>query len=128
MFTSRDSFLAIVPMFHVCAWGFPYVAPLVGAKLVFPGPAYDGASLYQLFEAEAVTVSAGVPTVWLGLLDHLRETGNRLSHLKYALSGGASPPRAMIREIEEMGIRFIQGWGMTETSPVAARHRRSART
>jgi acyl-CoA synthetase (AMP-forming)/AMP-acid ligase II len=120
IFTSRDTFLVIVPMFHVCAWGFPYIAPLVGAKLVFPGPGYDGASLHELFETEAVTISAGVPTIWLGLLDHLRESGGRLSHLEFAMCGGASPPRAMIREIEEMGIRVIQGWGMTETSPVAA--------
>ncbi len=119
-FTSRDSFLVIVPMFHVCAWGFPYIAPLVGAKLVFPGPGYDGASLHELFETEAVTISAGVPTIWLGLLDHMRDSGKRLSHLDVALCGGASPPRALIREIEELGIRFIQGWGMTETSPVAA--------
>ena len=119
-FTSRDSFLVIVPMFHVCAWGFPYIAPLVGAKLVFPGPNYDGASLHELFESEEVTISAGVPTIWLGLLDYLRENGKRLSHLKVALCGGASPARALIHEIEEMGIRFIQGWGMTETSPVAA--------
>ena len=119
-FTSRDSFLVIVPMFHVCAWGFPYIAPLVGAKLVFPGPGYDGASLHELFESEEVTISAGVPTIWLGLLDYLRESEKRLSHLKVALCGGASPARALIREIEDMGIRFIQGWGMTETSPVAA--------
>lgn len=119
-FTSHDNFLAIVPMFHVCAWGFPYIAPLVGAKLVFPGPHYDGASLYELFETEEVTISAGVPTVWRGVLDHLKETGGRLNHLKAAMCGGASPPRALIREIEEMGIRFIQGWGMTETSPVCA--------
>ena len=119
-FTSRDSFLVIVPMFHVCAWGFPYIAPLVGAKMVFPGPGYDGASLHELFESEEVTISAGVPTIWLGLLDYLRENGKHLSHLKVALCGGASPARALIREIEDMGIRFIQGWGMTETSPVAA--------
>ncbi len=120
LFTSRDNFLVIVPMFHVCAWGFPYIAPLVGAKLVFPGPGYDGASLHELFESEEVTISAGVPTIWLGLLDYLRESGKRLSHLKVALCGGASPARALIHEIEEMGIRFIQGWGMTETSPVGA--------
>ena len=119
-FTSRDSFLVIVPMFHVCAWGFPYIAPLVGAKLVFPGMGYDGANLYELFETEEVTISAGVPTIWLGLLDHLRDTGQRLNHLEIALCGGASPPRALIEEIEALGIRFIQGWGMTETSPVAA--------
>jgi len=119
-FTSHDNFLVIVPMFHVCAWGFPYVAPLVGAKLVFPGPGYDGASLYELFETEAVTISAGVPTIWLAVLGHLRESGARLDHLKVAICGGASPPRALIREIEEMGIRVIQGWGMTETSPVGA--------
>ena len=118
--TSRDTVLMIVPMFHVCGWGLPYVAPITGNRIVFPGPGYDGESLHALFEAEKVTVSAGVPTVLMGLLDHLRETGKRLSHAKVLVSGGSAPAPAMIEEIEAMGIEFVQGWGMTETSPLGA--------
>ncbi len=118
--TSRDSFMMIVPLFHVCAWGFPYILPLVGAKLVLPGPGYDGPSLYELFASERVTISAGVPTIWHGLLSHMRESGAELPDLKVAMCGGASPSRALIREFEERGVTFIQGWGMTETSPVCA--------
>ncbi|MEE8189954.1 MAG: long-chain-fatty-acid--CoA ligase [Kiloniellales bacterium] len=119
--TSRDSFLIIVPMFHVCAWGIPYACPLSGAKIVLPGPRYDGEALYELLESEAVTVSAGVPTIWRTLLDYLRQTGRKLTHLERLCCGGAAPPLAMIRELEEVhGIDFMQGWGMTETSPVGA--------
>ena len=74
--SARDVILPVVPMFHVNAWGIPYVAPLVGAKLVFPGPNLDGKSIHDLFEQEKVTYSAGVPTVWLGLLNHVQ--GNNL--------------------------------------------------
>ncbi len=119
--SSRDTFLVVVPMFHVCAWGAPYSCPMVGAKLVFPGPGYDGESLHQLIETEGVTTTAGVPTIWLGLLDHLRQSGKRLDGLKRMVCGGAAPPMALIRAVqEEYGVEFIQGWGMTETSPVAA--------
>jgi fatty-acyl-CoA synthase len=118
--TSRDTILMIVPMFHVCGWGLPYMAPITGIRIVFPGPGYDGESLHELFEAEKVTVSAGVPTVLLGLLDHLRETGKSLPHAKVLVNGGSAPSPAMIEEIESLGIEFVQGWGMTETSPVGA--------
>ncbi len=118
--TSRDTVLLIVPMFHVCGWGLPYIAPMTGSKIVMPGPNYDDKSLHQLLEAEKVTISAGVPTIWLGLLDHLRRTGKELTHLKVICSGGSAPPPSMIREIEERGIEFVQGWGLTETSPVGA--------
>lgn len=119
--TSRDSFLIIVPLFHVGAWGIPYACPLSGSKIVLPGPRYDGEALHELLEGEAVTVSAGVPTIWRGLLDYLAQTGKTLTHLERLCCGGAAPPLAMIREFEEIhGIDFMQGWGMTETSPVGA--------
>ncbi len=111
--------LPIVPMFHVNAWGIPYAAPLVGAKLVFPGPGLDGASLYELFENEQVTRSSGVPTVWLNLLNYMRAQGLRFSTLKKAVIGGAACPPAMIRTLnEEFGVEVQHGWGMTEMSPV----------
>jgi fatty-acyl-CoA synthase len=117
--SSRDVVLPVVPMFHVNAWGIPYSAPLVGAKLVFPGPALDGASIYELFEQEKVTFSAGVPTVWLGLLAHVKEKKARFSTLQRTVIGGSACPPAMIRTFqEEYGVQVLHGWGMTETSPL----------
>jgi acyl-CoA synthetase (AMP-forming)/AMP-acid ligase II len=115
----RDVVLPVVPMFHVNAWGLPYTCPLAGAGMVMPGPRLDGQSLYEQFENEGVTFSAGVPTVWLGLLDHLRASGRRLSTLRSLVIGGAAAPLAMIRAFEdEFGIEVLHGWGMTEMSPV----------
>jgi fatty-acyl-CoA synthase len=106
-------------MFHVNAWGIPYAGPLAGAKLVFPGPGLDGASLYELFEKERVTTSSGVPTVWLGLINHLRQNKLRLSTLKMTVIGGSACPPAMMKTLqEEYGIEVRHGWGMTEMSPV----------
>ena len=106
-------------MFHVNAWGVPYSAPLVGAKLVFPGPQLDGKSIYELFEAEGVTFSAGVPTVWLGLLQHMKQTGAKFSTLQRTVIGGSACPPAMIRAFrEEYGVEVIHAWGMTEMSPL----------
>jgi len=117
--SSRDSILPVVPMFHVNAWGIPYSAPLVGAKLVFPGPQLDGKSLYELFEAEGVTYSAGVPTVWLGLLQHMKQAGVKFSTLQRTVIGGSACPPAMIRTFrEEYGVEVIHAWGMTEMSPL----------
>ncbi|MBW7923608.1 MAG: fatty-acid--CoA ligase [Burkholderiaceae bacterium] len=117
--SSRDSILPVVPMFHVNAWGVPYSAPLVGAKLVFPGPQLDGKSIYELFEAEGVTFSAGVPTVWLGLLQHMKQTGAKFSTLQRTVIGGSACPPAMIRAFrEEYGVEVIHAWGMTEMSPL----------
>ena len=117
--SSRDSILPVVPMFHVNAWGVPYSAPLVGAKLVFPGAHLDGKSLYELFEAEGVTFSAGVPTVWLGLLQHMKQTGAKFSTLQRTVIGGSACPPAMIRAFrEEYGVEVIHAWGMTEMSPL----------
>ena len=115
----RDAILPVVPMFHVNAWGIPYAAAMSGAKLVFPGPKLDGASLHELFMAEKVTLSLGVPTVWLGLLQYLEQSGNRLDGLDRVTVGGSAVPRVMIEAFEEKyGVRCIHGWGMTEMSPV----------
>jgi acyl-CoA synthetase (AMP-forming)/AMP-acid ligase II len=117
--SARDSIVPVVPMFHVNAWGLPYVCPLVGAKIVFPGPQLDGKSLYELFEAEGVTYSAGVPTVWLGLLQHLRDNKLKFSTFKRTVIGGSACPPAMIRAFnEEFGVEVIHAWGMTELSPL----------
>jgi fatty-acyl-CoA synthase len=118
-YSARSVVLPIVPMFHVNAWGIPYAAPLVGAKLVFPGGALDGRSLYELFEGERVTSSAGVPTVWLGLIDFMKKNGLRFSTLETTTIGGAACPPAMMRTLQDdFGIRVLHGRGMTEMSPV----------
>ena len=116
--TASDVVCPIVPLFHACGWGTPYTAPMNGAKLVYPGPRVDGASLYQLFEAEGVTMSLGVPTVWLGFEAYLREKDMRCSTLRYVLSGGAAVPPSLIAAFEDRGIDVLQGWGMTEMSPL----------
>ena len=117
--SARDSILPVVPMFHVNAWGLPYVCPMVGAKLVLPGPALDGKSIYELFEAEGVTYSAGVPTVWLGLLQHVSANNLRFSTLTRTVIGGSACPPAMIRTFRETyGVDVIHAWGMTELSPL----------
>jgi 3-(methylthio)propionyl---CoA ligase len=117
--SSRDSVLPVVPMFHASGWGIAYAAPLVGSKLVFPGAALDGKSLHELFESERVTYSAGVPTVWLGLLQYMRQSGSRFSTLKRTVVGGAACPPAMMRAFrEEFGVELYHAWGMTEMSPL----------
>jgi 3-(methylthio)propionyl---CoA ligase len=117
----RDSILPVVPMFHVNAWGIPYAAAMSGSKLVFPGPKLDGASLHELFTQEKVTLSLGVPTVWLGLLQYLEQTGKRLDGVKRVTVGGSAAPRTMIEAFEETyGVQCIHGWGMTEMSPVGS--------
>lgn len=120
-FNGDDVLLPVVPMFHVQSWGIPHAAPLVGAKLVFNGPHFDGETLQRLFEEEQVTVSLGVPTIWLGLLDYLRASGKRIDSLRMLISGGAAPPLSMVEAFEkDYGAPINHGWGMTETSPVAA--------
>ena len=117
--SSRDTILPVVPMFHVNAWGLPYVAPMVGAKLVFPGGQLDGKSLYELFESERVTVSAGVPTVWQGLLAHVESAGLRFSTMNRTVIGGSACPPAMLRLFQERyGVQVLHAWGMTEMSPL----------
>ena len=118
-YSAHSVVLPIVPMFHVNAWGIPHAAPLTGAKLVFPGAGMDGASLFELFETEKVESSAGVPTVWLGLIAYMKERGLTFSTLKSATIGGAAVPPAMVRTLEEdFGLKVLHGWGMTEMSPV----------
>jgi 3-(methylthio)propionyl---CoA ligase len=117
----RETILPVVPMFHVNAWGLPYACPLVGARMVMPGPRLDGVSLYRQFEREQVTFAAGVPTIWFGLLDHLRATGQRPTSLRRVMIGGAAAPAAMVEAFEdEYGVEVLHGWGMTEMSPVGA--------
>ena len=126
--SARSVVLPVVPMFHVNAWGLPYSGPLVGAKLVFPGPALDGASLYELFEKEGVVFTAGVPTVWLALLNHMRANNLKLSTLKYAVIGGSAAPPAMIEAFDkEFGVEVLHAWGMTEMSPLGTVNHPKAR-
>jgi len=117
--SARDAILPVVPMFHVNAWGIPYSAPLAGAKLVFPGPALDGKSVYELMEAEKVTYAAGVPTVWQMLLTHMQPAGLRFSTLRRTVIGGSACPPAMIRAFhDDYGVEVLHAWGMTEMSPL----------
>jgi acyl-CoA synthetase (AMP-forming)/AMP-acid ligase II len=117
--SARDSILPVVPMFHVNAWGIPYSAALAGAKLVFPGPALDGKSVYELLEAEGVTYAAGVPTVWQMLLGHLKPNGLKFSTLKRTVIGGSACPPAMIDAFrDDYGVDVLHAWGMTELSPL----------
>lgn len=118
--TNRDTVLLVVPMYHANAWGVVYSAPAVGAKLVLPGQKMDGQSIYDQIEQEGVTYSAAVPTVWQGLLQHLRTTGQKFTTLQRVTIGGSAPPEALIRAFQDdYGVEVIQGWGMTETSPLA---------
>jgi fatty-acyl-CoA synthase len=117
--SARDSILPVVPMFHVNAWGLPYAAAMTGAKLVFPGAALDGKSVYDLIEGERVTMAAGVPTVWLGLLNHMAQGGLRFSTLSRTVIGGSACPPAMIRAFKDQyGVTVLHAWGMTEMSPL----------
>ena len=120
--SEADTFLPVVPMFHANAWGYPYLATMLGANLVYPGPYLDGASLLEAFEQEGVTWTAGVPTIWLGILAMLdqRPGAYDLSKLKGMLCGGSAPPPAMIDAYKKHGLSVVHGWGMTETSPVAS--------
>src|SRR4051812_11923573 len=117
--SARDAILPVVPMFHVNAWGIPYSAALTGAKLVFPGPALDGKSVYELIEAEKVTYAAGVPTVWQMLLGHMKPAGLRFSTLRRTVIGGSACPPAMIQAFnDDYGVEVLHAWGMTEMSPL----------
>lgn len=118
-----DVLLPVVPMFHVNAWNTPYSCLMTGVKQVFPGPRLDGEGLFEMLESEQVTYSAGVPTVWLGLLQYLDKTGKTLPHLSHGLSGGSALPEALIRGFEKHGVSLQQGWGMTEMSPVGTFNR-----
>ena len=126
--SSRDCVLPVVPLFHVSSWGTPYSMPMVGCKIVYPGPKMgDGQALYELMDSENVTASLGVPTVWLALLKYCRETGKRLDKMQRTIAGGAAVPRSMIKEFRDKhGVEVRQGWGMTEMSPLGVTNTRKA--
>jgi 3-(methylthio)propionyl---CoA ligase len=117
--SARDTALPVVPMFHVNAWGLPYIMPMVGAKVVFPGAALDGKSIYELFESEKVTFSAGVPTVWQMLLTHMDTNGLKLSTMRRTTIGGSACPPAMMDKFRDVyNVKVDHAWGMTEMSPL----------
>ena len=119
---ASDNVLPVVPMFHAAAWGYPFMAVTVGAKLTYPGPDLSGKGITDLFVNERVTFSAGVPTVWLGIKAHLEANPDTdISHVRALFCGGSAVPRSMIDWFEKNAdARVIQGWGMTETNPVAS--------
>ena len=117
--SARDVVLPVVPMFHVNAWGLPYSCAATGTKMVFPGPHLDGKSLHELFETERVTMSAGVPTVWLGLLQYMAASKLKFSTLRRVVIGGSACPPAMMRSFrDDFGVEVLHAWGMTEMSPL----------
>ena len=117
--SARDVILPVVPMFHVNAWGLPYLACMTGCKMVFPGPALDGKSLHDLFEAEGVTMAAGVPTVWQGLLGHVEANKLTFSTMRRTVIGGSACPPAMIQLFQKKyNVQVLHAWGMTEMSPL----------
>ena len=116
---AADRVMPVVPMFHVNGWGLPFAAPLVGASMVMPGRHLDGASLTAMMNDERVTLSAGVPTIWLGLLQHLRACGSRLDTVRSLVIGGSACPPMLIDAFgREYGVRVDHAWGMTEMSPL----------
>ncbi len=121
-FSSRDTLMPVVPMFHANAWAQVFSGPMAGAKLVLPGPKLDGASLYELLDGEGVTFTAAVPTIWLGLLQHLENHPDlKLNHLKRVVIGGSACPETMMRAfVERHGVDVVHGWGMTEMSPTGS--------
>jgi len=116
---NADTVMPVAPMYHANAWAIAFVGPMTGAKLVLPGPKLDGESVYELLDSETVTVTAAVPTVWLGLLQYLESTGKMLPHLERVLIGGSACPRRIIECFEEKyGVDVVHAWGMTEMSPL----------
>ena len=117
----RDVAMPVVPLFHANGWSYAFSSPMAGAALVLPGAKLDGASIHELLEGEGVTLTAGVPTVWLALLKHLDATGGRLSTLRRILIGGSACPHAMTEAFEtKYGVTVLHGWGMTEMSPIGS--------
>jgi fatty-acyl-CoA synthase len=115
---AEDTMLPVVPLFHANSWGIAFSAPSMGTKLVFPGAKLDGASVYELLDTEKVTHTAGVPTVWLMLLNHMAANNLKLPHLKFVVCGGSAMPRSMIKAFVDMGVTARHAWGMTEMSPI----------
>jgi len=118
---SADSVvMPVVPMYHVCAWGMPYIAPMSGATLVLPGDGMDGQSLHELIELAEVDLMLGVPTVWLGLIDYLKRNNKRMDSVKTVGVGGSASPKSLVETLDkEYGVYLLPIWGMTETSPLA---------
>ncbi|MDV6332341.1 long-chain fatty acid--CoA ligase [Asticcacaulis sp. 201] len=119
-FGPDETVMPVVPMFHVNAWCVPYAAPLVGARLVLPGPRLDGPGLLEVIRGEGVTVSAGVPTIWMNLLNHCAQTNQSVAPMRRVVIGGAAVPQVLIDGFAAHQALAIQGWGMTETSPLGA--------
>ncbi|MEM9330869.1 MAG: long-chain-fatty-acid--CoA ligase [Pseudomonadota bacterium] len=118
-FSAQDCLLPVVPMFHVNAWGSPYAAALAGSKIVMPGPGLDGKSLATLFNDEKVTISAGVPTIWAGLIQYLEQSGTKLPHMNRTIIGGSACPPSMIDKFRDVyEVEVLHAWGMTEMSPL----------
>jgi fatty-acyl-CoA synthase len=118
--STKDTVLPVVPMFHINAWCIPYGTPMIGARLVLPGPRLDGASLYELMESERVTISAGVPTIWMALMQHMETNKLKLSTMRRTLVGGSAMPVALIAKFaDEYDVEVRHGWGMTETTAAA---------
>ena len=125
----KSVIMPATPMFHVYAWGTPYAAAMVGCKFVMPGPAYDGASIYDLLDTEKATMAVGVPTVWMMLLDYVKKEGKSFPHLEATGIGGSAVPRSMIDTFEDdYDVRVFHAWGMTEMSPVGTTAQFNART
>ena len=118
--SARDTVLPVVPMFHVNAWGVPYIAAITGCKLVLPGPNLDGKSLVNLIDQTQTTLALGVPTIWMGLLGALAETGSKVPSLTRTVVGGSALPPSMIPKFAAYGVDLIHAWGMTETSPLGS--------
>ncbi|MFZ9364106.1 MAG: long-chain-fatty-acid--CoA ligase, partial [Arenimonas sp.] len=118
--SALDTVLPVVPMFHINAWCIPYGTPMVGARLVLPGPRLDGASLYELMETERVTVSAGVPTIWMALMQHVEQNKLQFSTMRRTAVGGSAMPQALIAKFRDLyAVEVRHGWGMTETTAAA---------
>jgi acyl-CoA synthetase (AMP-forming)/AMP-acid ligase II len=119
--TENDTILPVVPMFHANSWGLPYAIGMAGAKVVFGGRfSADPKSIVELAEEESVTFLAGVPTVWIGLANYLKETGKRLPKVSTVVCGGSAIPRALMETMDSLGLRMLHAWGMTETSPLGS--------
>ncbi len=118
--SSGSVVMPVVPMYHVCAWGMPYIAPMAGATLVLPGSGMDGASLHELIELAQVDLMLGVPTVWLNLIEHLKRHDLRMDSVRVVGVGGSASPRALVETLDQdYGVYLLPIWGMTETSPLA---------
>jgi acyl-CoA synthetase (AMP-forming)/AMP-acid ligase II len=118
--STKDTVLPVVPMFHINAWCIPYGTPMIGARLVLPGPRLDGASLYELMESERVTISAGVPTIWMAMMQYVEQNKLKFSTMRRTLVGGSAMPQALIAKFaDEYDVEVRHGWGMTETTAAA---------